>query len=126
MAEQSLAQRIARILYDKKALEIKALQVEHMTVITEAMVMASGRNAIQVRALADEVEEMLGMEGIALCKKEGQTSARWVILDYGAVLVHIFQPEDRSFYRLERLWDDGCNMIPLPFAVDDENTPFMS
>jgi ribosome-associated protein len=126
MMEQMLAQRIARILYDKKAQEIKALNVEHMTVITDAMVLASGRNAIQVRALADEVEDKLGLEGVPLFKKEGQSSARWVILDYGTVLVHIFQPEDRSFYRLERLWDDGRNMIQLPFAEDEVSPPFMS
>jgi len=126
MTEQALVQRIARILYEKKAQEIKALNVRHMTVITDAMVFASGRNAIQVRALAEEVEEKLDMEGVHLLKKEGYTSARWMILDYGSVLVHIFQPEERSFYRLERLWDDGCNMISLPFLEADENTPFTS
>lgn len=119
MNQSNLAQKIARILYDKKALDITVLHVGHLTVITDYMVIASGRSSLQVKALADDVDEALAMEGITLRAREGTGEGRWIVLDYGTVLVHIFHPEDRQFYHLERLWEDGQNRIALPF-MDEE------
>lgn len=118
MAEMNLAEKIAKILYDKKALDITVLNVGHMTVITDYMVIASGRSALQVKALADDVDDMMAMEGVALRTKEGMNEGRWIVLDYGTVLVHIFHPEDRQFYHLERLWNDGKNSVALPFIEE--------
>ncbi|MCI5564520.1 MAG: ribosome silencing factor [Clostridiales bacterium] len=120
MDQASLALRIAKILYDKKAQDITVLHVGHLTVITDYMVIATGRSALQVKALADDVDDALAMEGVALRAKEGALEGRWIVLDYGAVLVHIFHPEDRQFYHLERLWEDGSNRLALPFAEDEE------
>jgi ribosome-associated protein len=120
MEQTGLAQRIAKILYDKKALDITVLHVGHLTVITDYMVIASGRSALQVKALADDVDDALAMEGVALRAREGQGEGRWIVLDYGTVLVHIFHPEDRQFYHLERLWEDGSNRVPLPFLEEEE------
>ena len=120
MDQASLALRIAKILYDKKAQDITVLHVGHLTVITYYMVIATGRSALQVKALADDVDDALAMEGVALRAKEGALEGRWIVLDYGAVLVHIFHPEDRQFYHLERLWEDGSNRLALPFAEDEE------
>ena len=120
MDQASLALRIAKILYDKKAQDITVLHVGHLTVITDYMVIATGRSALQVKALADDVDDALAMEGVALRAKEGALEGRWIVLDYGAVLVHIFHPEDRQFYNLERLWEDGSNRLALPFAEDEE------
>lgn len=119
MDQNALAQRIARILYDKKALDITVLNVGHLTVITDYMVIASGRSALQVKSLADDVDEALAQEGVTLRAREGTGEGRWVVLDYSTVLVHIFHPEDRQFYHLERLWDDGGNRVLLPF-MDEE------
>ena len=119
MAEMNLAEKIAKILYDKKALDITVLHVGHMTVITDYMVIASGRSSLQVKALADEVDDAMAMEGVQLRSKEGNAEGRWIVLDYGTVLVHIFHPEDREFYHLERLWDDGQNRVELPFDLED-------
>ena len=119
MDQNALAQRIARILYDKKALDITVLNVGHLTVITDYMVIASGRSALQVKSLADDVDEALAQEGVTLRAREGTGEWRWVVLDYSTVLVHIFHPEDRQFYHLERLWDDGGNRVLLPF-MDEE------
>ena len=119
MDRSTLAQKIARILYDKKALDITVLHVGHLTVITDYMVIASGRSSLQVKALADDVDEALAMEGITLRAREGTGEGRWIVLDYGTVLVHIFHPEDRQFYHLERLWEDGQNRVALPF-MDEE------
>ncbi len=118
MNQPSLAQQIARILYDKKALDITVLHVGHLTVITDYMVIASGRSSLQVKALADDVDDALAQEGIALRAKEGLGEGRWIVLDYGTVLVHLFHPEDRAFYHLERLWEDGQNRITLPFEEE--------
>ena len=119
MDQATLAQKIARILYDKKALDITVLHVGHLTVITDYMVIATGRSTLQVKALADEVDEALAMEGVSLRAREGTGEGRWIVLDYGAVLVHIFHPEDRQFYHLERLWEDGQNRVALSF-MDEE------
>ena len=114
-----LAQKIAKIVSDKKAQDIVALYVGNLTVITDYMVIASGRSALQTKALADEVEDKLAEIGVPLRAKEGVNEGRWIVLDFGTVLVHIFHPEDRDHYRLERLWSDGTNSIELP--NDDEN-----
>ena len=123
MESTELALRIAQILYDKKALDITVLRVGHMTVITDYMVIASGRSALQVKSLADDVDDALAVEGVSLRAKEGQGEGRWIVLDYGTVLVHIFHPEDRQFYHLERLWEDGENRVELPFLQENAETP---
>ena len=115
-----LIEKIASILYEKKAQDIVALDVSGMTVITDGMVIASGRSALQVKTLADEVEDRLSEGGVYPLRKEGQQEGRWVVLDYGSVLVHIFHTQEREFYQLERLWESGENRIALPFeAVED-------
>ena len=123
MESTELALRIAQIFYDKKALDITVLRVGHMTVITDYMVIASGRSALQVKSLADDVDDALAVEGVTLRAKEGQGEGRWIVLDYGTVLVHIFHPEDRQFYHLERLWEDGENRVALPFLKENAETP---
>lgn len=126
MPERALAIRICEILDEKKALDILALDVSKMTVITDYMVLCTGRTAQHARTLCDDVDEKLSQEGAVLRKKEGVTEARWIIMDYGGVLVHIFRQEDRQFYRLERLWEDGLNRVPLPFAQETAGEPFLS
>ena len=124
--ERTLALRAAEILFDKKALDITVLDVSHLTVITEYMVICTGRNAQQVHTLCDDVEDALAAEGVFIRKKEGQNEGRWAILDYGQILVHIFHPEERQYYRLERLWDEGTNHVELPFIQEEEEKPFLS
>ncbi|MEG2208716.1 MAG: ribosome silencing factor, partial [Clostridia bacterium] len=75
----------------------------------------------QVKALADEVEDQLSALGIEPTRKEGQQEGRWIVLDYGAVLVHIFHTEEREFYRLDKLWEREQNRIPMPFDELDED-----
>ena len=120
MDQAQLALKVAQILYQKKATDIRVLNVASMTVITDYMVIASGRSALQVKSLAEDVDDQLAMEGVTLRSKEGVMEGRWIVLDYGTVLVHIFHPEDRQFYRLERLWEDGETRVPLPFIEEDE------
>ena len=120
MKENQLAVAAAQILYDKKGQKIVALDVSALTVIAEAMVICNGRNTIQVKTLAEEVEDKLAQRGVLPLRKEGHQDGRWIVLDYGAVLVHIFHSEEREFYRLDKLWDDGNNRIALPFEDEDK------
>lgn len=115
MTESALARRIADILYDKKARDIVVLEVGHLTILADYLVIATGRSAIQVKALAQEVDDRLAAEGAQLRRKEGHNEGRWIVLDYGSVMVHVFHQEERSFYNLERLWEDGHNRVLLPF-----------
>ena len=114
-----MVEKIAKVLYDKKAQDIVALDVTGLTVITDCMLIASGRSSIQVKTLADEVEERMTEMGIEPVRKEGQQDGRWVVIDYGTVLVHIFHPQEREFYRLDKLWESDQNRIALPF-MDEE------
>ncbi len=115
MEKKEIVLKAANALYDKKAQDIVALDVTALTVITDAMVIASGRNVLQVKALADEVEDKLSAAGLDPLRKDGQRDARWIVLDYGTVLVHVFHTQEREFYRLDRLWEHDNNRIPLPF-----------
>ena len=115
-----MVSKIARILYDKKAQDIVAFDVAPLTVITDYMVIASGRSTIQVRTLADEVEEKMSEMGEEPIRKEGQQDGRWVVLDYGSVLVHIFHTQEREFYRLDKLWESDQNRLTFDFIEEEE------
>lgn len=115
MQDNAIVQEIAQVIYNKKGRDIIALDVQGLTVICDYMVIATGRSASQVKALADEVDERMAQQGLDLRRTEGQNEGRWIIMDYGSILVHIFHQEDRAYYNLERLWEDGANRLPLPF-----------
>ncbi len=120
MQDQELVIKAAQKLYDRKAGEIVALKTGHLTVLCEYMLIASGRTAAQVEALADDVEEVMSAEGVPLRRSEGVREGRWVVLDYGHILVHLFHRDERAFYNLDRLWNDGTNQVELPF---DQTVP---
>ncbi len=101
---------------EKKASDVVALHVGPVLVITEYFVIATGASDRQVAAIAEEVEMRLKAAGVHVIGREGEREARWVLLDFGDVVMHIFQPEERDFYRLERLWGD-VERVELPLAV---------
>ena len=115
MQDQETVLRIARLLYDRKSQDIVALNVSRLTVLCDHMVIASGRTASQVSALADAVDELMVREGVDLRRSEGRREGRWIVLDYGQVIVHLFHRDERTFYGLDRLWNDGTNAAALPF-----------
>ena len=123
MAEElSLVKQIAKVLDDKKAIGILALNVGHLTVITDYMVIASGRSVLQTKSLADDLDDKMAELGIPLRTREGYQEGRWIVMDYGTVLVHIFHPEAREYYHLERLWADGTNAIDLSDVLTNEQS----
>lgn len=104
MEPQDLAFEAARILDSKKATDILVLDVHELVDIAEYFVIASASNNRQVDALIDYVEEGLKAQGAEFLQLEGREECTWALLDYGPVMVHIFQPETRDFYRLENMW----------------------
>ena len=120
MEQEMLVKTIAKVLDDKKAIDIRALRVGHLTVITDYMLLASGRNILQTKALAEDVEDKMAELGVPLRSREGQQEGRWIVLDYGTVLVHIFHPEAREYYHLEKLWSDGENEVDLGLDLDGQ------
>ncbi|MDN5344703.1 MAG: ribosome-associated protein [Clostridia bacterium] len=112
MEAARVAELVARALQEKKGLATVILDLQGVTLIADYFVIASGTSATHVQALAARVEEVLDTAGVRLLHREGRDSARWILLDYGAVVVHIFQEEERRFYDLERLWRDA-RMIKL-------------
>ncbi len=121
MQEQETVLRLARLLYDRKANDIVVLNVSQLTVLCDHMVIASGRTDNQVSSLADAVDEMMAKEGVILRRNEGRREGRWIILDYGHVIVHLFHRDERAFYGLDRLWNDGTNALALPFDQTVQN-----
>ena len=108
---KEIALSAAKALDDKKAQDILVLEVGHRTVIADYMVIASGRSAPQVKALLEALEERLAQRGTHPRRREGMGEGRWAVLDYGAVIVHVFHEEERAYYQLERLWMDGDNVV---------------
>ena len=106
-AGKALALKIAEILDDRKAQDIKIINVNKKTVIADYFVIAGGSSRTQVNALGDEVEYKLGLEGISPSRVEGRGDGSWVLLDFDSVIVHIFGRESREFYKLEKLWAEG-------------------
>ena len=105
------AEQIAKILSNKKAQNIMIIHVADKTILSEYFVVASAGSSTHVSTLAQEVEFKMGQEGSPPLRTEGMREGRWVVLDYGDVLVHIFHNEEREFYQLERLWADDKNCI---------------
>lgn len=94
-------------LEDKKAMDISVIDIGHVSVVADYFIIASGDNRNQVQAMADNVEEVLGRAGYIPKDMEGYRNANWILLDFGDLVVHIFDRENRVFYDLERIWRDG-------------------
>ena len=118
MESKELAIRLARALDAKKAANVHILAVEDLTTVTEYFVIATGMSTTHVGALADEAEFQLDREGVKVLRTEGHDGKRWVLLDYGSVIVHVFVPNTRTYYDLEHLWADG-----EPIDISEYLTP---
>jgi ribosome-associated protein len=104
---------------DKQADDLVALDVSGPLPLTDIFLLATGRNERNVMSIAGEIEDKLIEAGAKPLRREGRSEGRWVLLDFGDLVVHVFHEEDRMYYSLERLWKD-CPVIPLdlPAATD--------
>ncbi len=107
MTSLEIAKKAAEALEEKKGQEIKILKIEDLTVLTDYFVIGTGTSSTQIKALSNEVEFLLGKSGLQAKSREGYDSGGWILLDYGSVIVHVFQPSAREFYSLEKLWADA-------------------
>ena len=107
MAKMSIA-----ALEDKKAEDIRIIDISGISVLADYFIIASGNNRNQIQTLCDAVEEKLGKAGHPVKQIEGYDTANWVLLDFKDIIVHIFDKENRLFYDLERIWCDGKTISP--------------
>lgn len=105
----ALARKIAAVLDEKKASDIVIIDLSEKFIIADYFVIASGRSTTAVKSLTDNVDEKLSKEGIEPLRRDGFSEAKWIAVDYGSVILHVFHEETREYYRLERLWIDGGN-----------------
>lgn len=104
---KKMAAMACEALEDKKANDIKVIDIEKVSSLADYFIIASGSNRNQVQAMADNVDEMLGKAGYPVKQIEGYATANWILMDYGDIVIHIFDEENRLFYDLERIWRDG-------------------
>lgn len=101
------AVKAAELAIDKKAKDTVVLEVKDLSTIADYFVICSGENPAQIRAIAESIDDYFSKKKIRLLGKEGMESARWVLMDYGDIVIHIFDNETRAFYDLEKFWIDA-------------------
>ena len=106
MKHEEMIKNIVKILDDKKAEDIKAIEIRELTIVADCFIIASGTSSTHIKALANEVEDVMDKMGVKPNHIEGRATG-WIVLDYDTVIVHIFQRESREYYNLERLWQDA-------------------
>ena len=122
MTPKELAIIAAKALDEKKGKEIAAIEVTEQTTLADYFVIATGNSTTHVGALADEAEFQLGREGVQVLRTEGHDGKRWVLLDYGSVIVHVFTQEAHDYYDLEHLWADATVVPASEWMPDDAET----
>ncbi len=110
----SQSKDMIRIIHDalaaKKGEDIKIIDISEISVMADYFVIANGNSDSQIHALVENVEEKMHQAGYPMKQREGSRGGSWVLLDYGDVIVHVFDKESRSFYHLEHIWNDGKNV----------------
>ena len=109
--DHARAAEMARIaieaMEDKKAEDVRVLDISEVSVLADYFIIASGKNRNQIQAMKENVEEQMEKNGFFVKHVEGYDTAHWILMDYGDVILHIFDEESRSFFDLERIWRDG-------------------
>jgi ribosome-associated protein len=98
---------------EKKAYDITVLNIGSVSVVADYFVILNGRSSTHTQSIAEEIEDKLEAEGVRPYRKEGFREGRWILLDYGDVVIHVFQESERRFYNLERLWGDA-QVVGMP------------
>lgn len=119
---KEMARLAIAALEDKKGEDVRILDVSNISTLADYFIICSASNVNQMRALVDNVEERLGRAGYTVKNIEGTDSEHWVLMDYGDVIVHVFDHEMRLFYDLERIWRDG-RQLSGPEALNDTDIP---
>lgn len=104
---KAMAKLAIQALEDKKAEDVRIIDISEVSILADYFLIATGNNQSQIQAMADNVQDALGRAGYEMKQVEGYRTANWVLMDFGDVIVHIFDKENRLFYNLERIWRDG-------------------
>ena len=115
-----IVQIAAQAASDKVAENLVALDVTNPMPLTDIFLIVSGRNERQVMAISDGIDDKLLENGVKLLRREGKSSGRWILLDFGYVIVHVMHEEERMYYSLERIWSD-CPVVPLELVSAGES-----
>lgn len=108
---KEMAEKSVELLKSKKARDIKLLDIHEVSTIADYFIIATGTSTTQVQAMADELEEKMELAGYKMHHKEGFRSGRWILLDFGNIVIHLFHDEERKFYNLERIWVDAKTIL---------------
>jgi len=106
-----MANKAVALLKDKKARDIRLLDIHELSTIADYFIIATGSSTTQVQAMSDELEEKMDLAGYEMHHKEGFRNGRWILLDFGNIIIHLFHDEERQFYNLERLWVDAKTIL---------------
>lgn len=111
MSTMDQAKKMAALAYqaldDKQGEDIRIIDISDISIIADYFIIANGTNESQVRALVDNVEDTLERAGYTVKQREGYGASNWTLLDFGDIIIHVFDKENRLFYNLERIWCDG-------------------
>ena len=107
ISAKEVALTVTRALDEKKGIDIKLLKIDKVSSLADYFLICTGTSNTQVKALAGELEYKMGLANVPYLRMEGYNEGSWIIVDYGSVLVHIFQRETRDFYNLEKLWSES-------------------
>lgn len=110
MKTNEIAKLAIDALEDKKAEDIRIIDISHISTIADYFIIADGSNKSQIQAMADNVSEKLTKQGCHLKQMEGYQNANWILMDFQDIIIHIFDRENRLFYDLERIWRDGISI----------------
>lgn len=113
MTPKELKDNITKILEEKKANDITIINVSAQTTVTDYFIIATGKSSTQVKALIENLQDKMEEKQIFALRKDGEREGRWVVLDYGSIIVHIFNDEMHDVYNLEKLWGNASNITRL-------------
>lgn len=122
MKSKTLAQRIVRLAWDKKGKDIMVMDLRKVMDVTDYFVLISGESDVHIKTLADHIESELRKDDVDVWHKEGYQNLQWVLLDYIDIVIHIFHPDVRAFYSLEKLWADA----KITKVEDHATSPILS
>lgn len=110
MTDKELKDLVCEKASDRKAKDIIVLDVAHLTTLADYFVICSGKSTTQVKGIANNIEDEIAKLGVEPLRREGIADGRWAVIDYGSVIVHVFNDDTRLLYCLDKLWSDGANM----------------
>ena len=119
-SERALIKRILELLEDAKAEEIVLIDAQHRSSLADYLLICEGRSQLHCRGIAENVEHNLKREGEASLGIEGEREGNWVLLDYGNIILHVFHPEIRKYYRLEELYEQGPGQNSTKISMTSE------